>query len=428
MSKISVVGLGYVGLPLAVAFARSGIAVVGFDINEKRIAELLNGYDRTGEVSREEIAQSRVVFTSDPTLLGECTIIIVAVPTPVDVAKKPDLTILRRASEIVGKNMKKGTIVVFESTVYPGATEEECVPAIEHASGMRWKVDFNVGYSPERMNPGDKEHTVDTVIKIVSGDTTATLERVSALYNRICKAGIHEASSIKVAEAAKVIENVQRDINIALMNELSHIFHRLDIDTLDVLRAAGTKWNFMPFRPGLVGGHCIGVDPYYLTHKAEMLGHSAEVILAGRRINNDMGLWVGRQVVRELGSRAMFSPKTRVLIAGLTFKENVPDMRNSRVVDIYNELVAYGLQPMIWDPLADEDEIRCEYNIGYTNPKDLSDIDAYILAVPHAQVISEAPDSILNKLRKGALIFDLKGALDGSRELIRQKGLHYWRL
>ena len=425
---MAVVGLGYVGLPLAVAFARAGLSVVGFDVNPRRISELSSGLDHTGEVEAATIVRARVEFTDDPVTLGQCQLIIVAVPTPIDTAKMPDLSLLMSASEIVGKHMRKGATIIYESTVYPGATEEECVPTLERTSGFKWKKDFFVGYSPERMNPGDKEHTVEKIVKVVSGDTPATLARVSALYRRVCRAGVHEAPSLKVAEAAKVIENVQRDLNIALMNELAQIFHKLEIDTLDVLTAAGTKWNFLPFRPGLVGGHCIGVDPYYLTHKAATLGHSAEVILAGRSTNDKMGFWVAREVAARVGRAGKSPASARVLIAGLTFKENVSDMRNSRVSDIYRELVVFGFRPMIYDPHADSETVEGEYGCVSTGLRNLRGLDAYILATPHAVLMPKTVGPLLRLLGPQAFVFDLKGALARHRSALLRAGHHYWRM
>src|SRR5512134_1529487 len=363
MTTIAVVGLGYVGLPLAVEFGKK-YATIGFDLSAEKVAAYKKHVDPTGEVSTDELrAASQLRVTTDPQALREADFVVVAVPTPIDEAHQPDFRPLLGASESVGKNLKRGAIVVFESTVYPGATEEICVPVLERRSGLVWKRDFFVGYSPERINPGDREHTLTRITKVVSGDTPETLERLATLYGSVVRAGVYRASSIKVAEAAKVIENTQRDLNIALMNELSLIFHKIGIDTLEVLQAAGTKWNFLPFRPGLVGGHCIGVDPYYLTHKADKLGYHPQVILAGRRINDGMGKYVAEQTVKQMINAGLPVNGAHVIVLGLTFKENCPDLRNSRVIDVVAELASYGACVHVHDPVASNAEARHEYGI-----------------------------------------------------------------
>ena len=380
--KIAVVGLGYVGLPIAVAFGKRQ-RVIGFDINKAKIAELQKGLDRTGEVSSADLKASDVQYTFQPSDLKTADFIIVAVPTPINEALQPDLTALRKSSELIGANLSPGSIVVFESTVYPGATEEVCQPILEQTSGMKCGVDFKLGYSPERINPGDKEHTLEKIIKVVSAQDDASLEIVAKTYELVVKAGIHRASSIKVAEAAKVIENTQRDLNIALMNELALIFHRLGIDTKSVLDAAGTKWNFLKFSPGLVGGHCIGVDPYYLTAKAESVGYHPQVILAGRRINNGMGKFVAEQTMKLLGQLPRPVNDLKVAVLGLTFKENVPDLRNSKVPDIIQELREYGVQVLVHDPIAESEEAVAEYGIHLSKWNDLKNVDGLIVAVAH---------------------------------------------
>lgn len=410
--KISVVGLGYVGTPVAVAFGLGGREVVAFDINERRIAELRRNHDATGEVEPEELVRSGLTFTADPADLAKADFHIVTVPTPINDARLPDLSPLIAASRTVGRALKKGDIVVYESTVYPGATEEDCVPVLEAESGLAVGVDFFVGYSPERINPGDKEHRFTTIKKVVSGSDQATLDIVAEVYGSVITAGIHKSPSIKAAEAAKVIENTQRDLNIALMNELSLIFHRLDIDTRDVLDAAGTKWNFLPFTPGLVGGHCIGVDPYYLTHRAERAGYHPEVILAGRRINDGMGAHVAREVARFLLHNGG-SGKPSVTVLGMTFKEDVPDIRNTKVVDVIAELQAFGVEVQVVDPVADADETRGEYGIDLTPPEDLKPADAVVLAVSHKAFKDGGWQMILNLLKGGAgMVADIKGVLD----------------
>lgn len=427
---VAVVGLGYVGLPLAVAFAQH-FRVIGFDMNARRVQELTSGTDRTGEVDSTVLARSTARFTDDPALLREARVIIVAVPTPIDTHRNPDLAPVEGASRSVGRNLSPGSVVVYESTVYPGVTEEVCIPILEAESGLRCGVDFTVGYSPERINPGDKVHTLETIKKIVSGSDAATLELLAELYGSVVRAGIHQAPSIKVAEAAKVIENTQRDLNIALMNELSIIFDRLGIDTLDVLEAAGTKWNFLPFRPGLVGGHCIGVDPYYLTFKAEELGCHPQVILAGRRINDEMGKHVAETCVKLLIRQGRLVNAARVGILGFTFKENVPDLRNTRVIDVIRELQEYGVEVLVHDPFADAEEVRREYGLSFAPLEELNALDALILAVPHtsyAEAGTLDPVALHKRFADPdkALLLDVKGHF--SPENVRAEGMAYWRL
>lgn len=424
--SIAVVGLGYVGLPIAVAFGKIG-PVVGFDVNKKKIEELQKGIDRTGEVSKEDLGLAQVRYTSEPADLKSTNFIIVAVPTPINDALQPDLTALQKASELIGRNLSRGAIVVYESTVYPGATEEICLPILEKASGMKAGVDFKLGYSPERINPGDKEHTLAKIIKVVSAQDQDALDIVADTYALVVTAGIHRASSIKVAEAAKVIENTQRDLNIALMNELSLIFHRLGIDTRSVLEAAGTKWNFLKFSPGLVGGHCIGVDPYYLTSKAESVGYHPEVILAGRRINNGMGKFVAEQTMKLLSQLSRPANELRVGVLGLTFKENVPDLRNSKVPDIIHELHEYGVQVLVHDPIAEEDEALAEYGIHLVEWDQLKDLDGLIVAVAHKRFSDLNLQNLLRPLRsrnQGVLI-DVKSIFDPVQI---PSSLKYWRL
>lgn len=422
---VSVIGLGYVGLPVAVAFGLSGCQVVAFDINATRIRELRDGHDRTGEVESDELGRAGLAFTDDPADLAAADFHIVTVPTPINDARLPDLRPLIAASRTVGKVLKKGDIVVYESTVYPGATEEDCVPVLEAESGLRFGVDFTVGYSPERINPGDRQHRFTTIRKVVSGSDEATLRIVADVYGSVVTAGIHEAPTIKAAEAAKVIENTQRDLNIALMNELSLIFHRLDIDTRDVLDAAGTKWNFLPFTPGLVGGHCIGVDPYYLTHRAQRAGYNPEVILAGRRINDGMGAHVAREVVRHL-LRIRAPGKPLVTVLGLTFKEDVPDIRNTRVIDIIAELESFGVEVQLHDPLADPAEAQEEYGVSLVAAADLKPADAVVLAVAHAPFRSGGWSAVTPLLARGTgVVVDLKCILDRAS---RPDGVTLWRL
>jgi len=423
---VAVIGLGYVGLPIAVAFGKKA-PVIGFDINKKKIEELRRGVDRTGEVSAKDLKSSRVTYTSDPTELKAADFMIVAVPTPINESLQPDLTALQRASELVGRNLSAGTIVVFESTVYPGATEEVCLPILERFSGMRAGVGFRIGYSPERINPGDKEHTLEKITKVVSAQDAESLDIVAETYASVVKAGIHRASSIKVAEAAKVIENTQRDLNIALMNELALIFHRLGIDTKSVLEAAGTKWNFLRFSPGLVGGHCIGVDPYYLTTKAESVGYHPQVILAGRRINNGMGKFLAGETMKLLSQLARPVKELKVGLLGLTFKENVPDIRNSKVPDILRELREYGVEVIVHDPVADPEESVREYGIQLVEWKQLKDVDCLVLAVAHRAFMRMPVAELLKPLRslQSGVLVDVKSMLS-PEEL--PASLQYWRL
>jgi UDP-N-acetyl-D-glucosamine/UDP-N-acetyl-D-galactosamine dehydrogenase len=425
-TTIAVVGLGYVGLPLAVEFGKR-YRTIGFDLSTAKVEAYRKFHDPTGEVPAEELRAAKgLVPTTDPAALREADFIVVAVPTPVDDAHQPDFSPLLGASEAVGRNLKRGAIVVFESTVYPGATEEICVPVIERHANMTWKRDFFVGYSPERINPGDREHTLTRITKVVSGDTPETLERVAAIYGSVISAGVFKASSIKVAEAAKVIENTQRDLNIALMNELALIFHKIGIDTLEVLEAAGTKWNFLPFRPGLVGGHCIGVDPYYLTHKADKLGYHPQVILAGRRINDGMGKYIAEQTVKQM-IRAGFPVKGgRVNVLGLTFKENCPDLRNSRVIDVIRELDSYGVTVHVHDPVASPAEALHEYGVTLTPWNELPRAHAIVAAVAHADYKRRPVDDFVAGLEPGGLYVDVKCQADP--EALRQRGVDVWRL
>jgi UDP-N-acetyl-D-galactosamine dehydrogenase len=425
-STIAVVGLGYVGLPLAVEFGKR-YPTIGFDLSKAKIDAYRSGTDPTGEVSREDLAAARgLEVTNDAGALARAGFIVVAVPTPVDDAHQPDFAPLVGASESVGRNLKRGTIVVFESTVYPGATEEICVPVIERHSGMKWKRDYFVGYTPERINPGDREHTLTKITKVVSGDTPQTLERVAAIYSSIIPAGVHCASSIKVAEAAKVIENTQRDLNIALMNELALIFHKIGIDTTEVLTAAGTKWNFLPFRPGLVGGHCIGVDPYYLTHKADKLGYHPQVILAGRRINDGMGKYVAEQTVKQMIQRGFPVKAAKVNVLGLTFKENCPDLRNSRVIDVINELRSYGADVYVHDPVANPDEAVHEYGVTLTPWEALPKAHALVVAVAHREYQARPVQELVDKLEPGGLFVDVK--CHANPAALREYGVAVWRL
>ncbi len=406
-NRLAIIGLGYVGLPLAVEFGKK-YEVVGFDINKSRIEELKSGFDRTLEVDEANLKSStNLSYSCDKEELKSCNVFIVTVPTPVDAHKRPDLTPLVKASETVGYALKKGDVVIYESTVYPGCTEEKCVPVLEKVSGLVFNEDFFCGYSPERINPGDKEHTVTKILKVTSGSTPEIADMVDALYASIITAGTHKASSIKVAEAAKVIENSQRDINIAFVNELSLIFNKMGIDTIDVLEAAGTKWNFLPFRPGLVGGHCIGVDPYYLTFKAESLGYYPEVILSGRRINDNMGAYVAKEIVKLLIKKSFKVDGAKVLVLGITFKENCPDIRNSRVVDVISELKDFGCVTDIYDPWADSAEVEHEYGVSLVK-EPANDYDAVVLAVAH----KEFRTLDINSLKKdGAVVYDIKGFL-----------------
>lgn len=421
---VSVIGLGYVGLPVAVAFAAAGTRVVGFDINADRVAELRRGHDRTREVEAEALAAPLLQLSTDPEALKQADFHIVTVPTPVTDDHRPDLRPLLGASRTVGRVLKRGDIVVYESTVYPGATEEDCVPILEAESGLKFGRDFTVGYSPERINPGDKEHRFTTIRKVVSGSDAATLDTVAAVYGSVVSAGIHRASSIKVAEAAKVIENTQRDLNISLMNELAIVFDRMGIRTSDVLEAAGTKWNFLRFSPGLVGGHCIGVDPYYLTAKAEAVGYTPEVILAGRRTNDGMGAFIAQSLIKRL-VRAGKGNSARIGILGLTFKEDVPDLRNSKVPDIIKELQEFGLAPVVHDPLADRAEARHEYGIDLVDEDALCDLDGLILAVKHREYLEPGIDELIGRLRADGILIDVKSCLDPAKI---PTGISYWSL
>ena len=426
VTVVAVVGLGYVGLPLAVEFGKQ-YATVGFDLSEKKIAAYRNFLDPTGEVSQAELkAASGLRLTTDAADLANADFVVVAVPTPVDQAHQPDFGPLLSASETVGKNLKRGATVVFESTVYPGATEEICVPVVERYSGLQWRRDFFVGYSPERINPGDKEHSLTRIIKVVSGDSPETLERVAEVYSSIIAAGVHRASSIKVAEAAKVIENTQRDLNIALINELALIFHKIGIDTSEVLEAAGSKWNFLQFRPGLVGGHCIGVDPYYLTHKADMLGYHPQVILAGRRINDGMGKYVADQTVKLMIQAGSSVKGAAVNVLGLTFKENCPDLRNSRVIDVIRELTAFGARVHVHDPVADPAEAMHEYGLKLTSWDELPRADAIVSAVAHSALKERSVDELAAKLVPNGVYVDVKGQVDAAA--LRSRGVEVWRL
>ncbi len=426
--KIAVVGLGYVGLPLAAALSKVA-EVIGFDVSARKISELNSGIDVTGELSAQQLAAARIDYTLEASRLQEAAFLIVTVPTPIDVSKRPDLSPVIAASRTIGANLARGAIVVFESTVYPGVTEEVCVPILEAESGLKCGVDFSVGYSPERINPGDKVHTVDKIIKVVSGLDAATLDTVAGVYQLVVTAGVHRASSIKVAEAAKVIENTQRDLNIALMNELALIFDRLAIPTRDVLAAAGTKWNFLPFTPGLVGGHCIGVDPYYLTWKAEAIGYHPQVILAGRRINDGMGKFVAETTVKELirGDKAVKG--ARVLLLGLTFKENVPDIRNSKVIDIVRELEEYGVQVLVHDPVVDAADARREYGLDLVTLEGLAPVDGVVWAVAHRIFQAITPERLQTLCGNGSgqgAVIDVKGVLE--RDAVEAVGLRYWAL
>ncbi len=426
--KLSLVGLGYVGMPIAVAFARK-IKVIGFDLNEKKIGLYKDGIDPTKEVGDEVIKNTTVEFTADPSRLREAKFHIVAVPTPVNDDHTPDLTPVEGASRILGQNLTKGSIVVFESTVYPGVTEDICVPILEKESGLKCGVDFKIGYSPERINPGDKVHRLETITKIVSGMDEETLDEVAKVYELVVEAGVYRAESIKVAEAAKVIENSQRDINIAFMNELSIIFNKMGIDTKSVLEAAGTKWNFLKFYPGLVGGHCIGVDPYYLTYKAEQLGYHSQIILSGRRINDDMGKYVAESLVKNLIKADIPVKNAKVAILGFTFKENCPDTRNTKVIDIYKELKEYGITPLVVDPAADAEEAKQLYGITFGSMEDVKDMDAVIVAVAHDAFLKLSRESIAsfyNQNHSKKVLMDLKGLFD--RKTYEDEAFCYWRL
>ncbi len=424
--KLAVVGLGYVGMPIAVEFAKK-VSVIGFDLNQKKIELYKNGIDPTREVGDEVIKNTSVEFTADESKLREAKFHIVAVPTPVNEDHTPDLSPVKGASEILGRNLTKGSVVVFESTVYPGVTEEICVPIMERESGLKCGTDFKVGYSPERINPGDKEHRLSNITKIVSGMDEETLDCVANVYGLVIDAGVHRAESIKVAEAAKVIENSQRDINIAFMNELSIIFNKMGIDTRSVLKAAETKWNFLRFYPGLVGGHCIGVDPYYLTYKAEMLGYHSQIILAGRRINDDMGKYCAENCVKNLISVDKGVKGAKVAILGFTFKENCPDTRNTKIIDIVNELKEYGIDPVIADPVADAEEAQRLYGVELVDLSSIKDMDAVILAVAHKEFVSFTLEQIEEFFGDGKrVLLDLKGILN--RKECESAGYIYWRL
>ncbi|MBK7900561.1 MAG: nucleotide sugar dehydrogenase [Azonexus sp.] len=426
MTTIAVVGLGYVGLPLAVEFGKK-YRTLGFDLSAEKVAAYRRYEDPTGEVSSEDLrAATQLEVSTDPAIIREADFIVVAVPTPVDEAHQPDFSPLVGASEFVGSNLKRGATVVFESTVYPGATEEICIPIIEKLSGQKWKQDFFIGYSPERINPGDKERTVTKIVKVVSGDTPATLDLVARVYGDIITAGVYKASSIKVAEAAKVIENTQRDLNIALMNELAIIFDRIGIDTLEVLLAAGTKWNFLPFRPGLVGGHCIGVDPYYLTHKAEMLGYHPEVILAGRRINDGMGKFVAEQTIKHLVRNGWAVKGAPIVVLGLTFKEDCPDLRNSRVIDVIRELQSYGTEVLVHDPVADAAEARHEYGVDLVSWDSLPKAAAIVAAVSHKEIKTRPVADYMVKLQANGVVIDVKSQFD--QAAFEAAGATLWRL
>jgi len=424
MTVVAVVGLGYVGLPLAVEFGKK-FRTIGFDLSQAKVDAYKRHVDPTGEVSTPDLrAADKLEVTTDPRALKEADFIVVAVPTPVDDAHQPDFSPLVGSSRSVGENLKRGAVVCYESTVYPGATEEVCIPILEKHSGLKWKQDFFVGYSPERINPGDKAHTLARIVKVVAGDDSETLDQVAALYQSVVTAGVHRASSINVAEAAKVIENTQRDLNIALMNELAIIFERLNLDTTEVLEAAGTKWNFLKFKPGLVGGHCIGVDPYYLTHKAEMVGYHPQVILAGRHINDGMGKFVAEKTVKLMVQAGIKLGSATVNVLGLTFKENCPDIRNSKVPDVIRELRSYGLEVHVHDPLADADAAREEYGIALDRIEALPVADALIVAVAHDQYRSAFSETCLQKLKKGGVIVDVKAIADG----IPAERYVYWRM
>jgi len=426
MTTIAVIGLGYVGLPLAVEFGKK-YTTLGFDLSAEKVAAYRDFVDPTGEVSSEDLrAASHLSCHTDPSVLKDADFIIVAVPTPVDEAHQPDFTPLVKSSETVGRHMKRGAVVVYESTVYPGATEEVCIPILERESGLKWKDGFFVGYSPERINPGDKERTVTKIVKVVSGDTAQTLETVTQIYGSVITAGVYPASSIKVAEAAKVIENTQRDLNIALMNELAVIFHKIGIDTLEVLKAAGTKWNFLPFRPGLVGGHCIGVDPYYLTHKADMLGYHPQVILAGRRINDGMGKYVAEQTVKQMIAAGSSIKGADVIVLGLTFKENCPDLRNSKVIDVIRELQSYGCNVHVHDPVAATAEAEHEYGVSLTSWEALPKAQAIVAAVAHQTYLSMPLTELLEKLSPGGVFSDVKSVYDPVA--LEAAGAVVWRL
>ena len=425
-STIAVVGLGYVGLPLAVTFGAK-FSTIAFDIKEEAIESYRKYFDPNCEVSEEEFkAADQITFTSDPADIGSADFVVVAVPTPIDSAWQPDLTPLKSATETVGRNLKQGAVVIYESTVYPGTTEEVCVPILEAESGLIWRRDFFVGYSPERINPGDKKHTLTKIVKVVSGDTKETAEKVAALYDAIIEVGVYRTSTIKEAEASKIIENVQRDLNIALMNELALIFDRLGIDTFNVLEAAGTKWNFLPFRPGLVGGHCISVDPYYLTFKAETLGYHPDVILAGRRINDGMGKFIAEKTVKLILAGDLNVRNGKVGILGLTFKEDCPDLRNSKVLDIIKELLSYGVEVLVHDARAEAREAKSFFGITLCGLDEMNGLGALILAVPHREYLAKPVTDFTGRLVQGGCLIDVKSALD--QDQVKETGVRFWRL
>jgi UDP-N-acetyl-D-galactosamine dehydrogenase len=424
--SVAVIGLGYVGLPLAVAFGKHR-HTIGYDLSHDKVKRYQSGFDDSGTVSSKALSEAKQLsFTTDATLLANADFVIIAVPTPIDGARKPDLAPLIQASHTVGQYLKAGSVVIYESTVYPGATEEVCIPILEKTSGLKWKQDFYVGYSPERINPGDKNHTLTNTIKVVSGDTPETLIKITTLYQTIVEAGVHPVSSIKVAEAAKVIENTQRDLNIALMNELAIIFNMLGLDTTEVLEAAGTKWNFLPFRPGLVGGHCIGVDPYYLTYKAEMHGYHPDVILAGRRINDSMGKYIAEQTIKQLIKSGHAIKGAKVNILGITFKENVPDVRNSTVADLIKELHTYGVDVFVHDPLANSQATEHEYNITLRSWENLPVAEALIVAVAHDLFMAMPLDNYVKKLVPNGCFIDIKSKFNIND--LCDKNINFWRL
>lgn len=425
-SLIVVVGLGYVGLPLAVAFGKHS-STIGFDVCANKIARCSANIDDSGTVPSDDFKKAvHLSFTSDPSAIKQADFVIIAVPTPIDTAHNPDLTDLINASQTVGTHLKPGATIIYESTVYPGATEEVCIPVLENHSGLKWQQDFHVAYSPERINPGDQQHTLTNTIKVVAGDTPHTRGTVATLYETVVEAGVHQVSSIKVAEAAKVIENTQRDLNIALMNELAIIFNKLGLDTLEVLEAAGTKWNFLPFRPGLVGGHCIGVDPYYLTYKAEMSGYHPEVILAGRRINDNMGKYIAEQTLNQLIQAGHQIKDSKINVLGISFKENVPDVRNSKVADLIRELVAYGAQVFVHDPIADVTATKHEYDITLVSWENLPAAETMIVAVPHDVLMAIPLSDYIKKLTINGCFIDVKSKFN--IELLKNAGLYVWRL
>jgi len=426
-ATVAVIGLGYVGLPLALAFGRV-MKTIGFEISQAKVTAYREGYDPTGEMEKVlfEQAKEHLVYTTDAENIAQADFVVVAVPTPIDNAHQPDLTPVVKATEVVAQNLKHGAIVIFESTVYPGVTEDVCVPILEKGSGLKCGVDFKVGYSPERVNPGDKVHRLETIVKVVSGQDEETLEKVAMLYEQVIEAGVHRAPTIKVAEAAKVIENTQRDLNIALMNELAIIFDKMGVDTLDVLEAAGSKWNFLPFRPGLVGGHCIGVDPYYLTYKAQLLGYHPEVILAGRRINDGMGKYIVEQTVKQMITADLPVKGGRVLVLGLTFKEDCEDLRNSRVIDVITELESYGVEVVVYDPIAKKDEAKKEYGVDLQDFNALGKVDAIVAAVAHRPLLDKSIAIWRDLVEEGAPFIDVKSAFD--RQALEKSGFKVWRL